>query len=166
MNITDIDDKIIKRARQNYLYEEYIKANHTLKQHLHDSKLILDNLKKSLTETIDQDKKVMMEKTLTKISEAVDRLRKAVLDDNKQEIENAHMVYLFLALQIFLSKFFIYVVLKLIFQLFLQESKDPLSNWLDIKYGNDITDNSIFTTLPRNWEAEYHKDMDSLNVLI
>lgn len=105
MNITDIDDKIIKRARQNYLYEEYIKANHTLKQHLHDSKLILDNLKKSLTETIDQDKKVMMEKTLTKISEAVDRLRKAVLDDNKQEIENAHMVYLFLALQIFLSKF-------------------------------------------------------------
>jgi cysteinyl-tRNA synthetase len=27
MNITDIDDKIIKRARQNHLYEQYLHEN-------------------------------------------------------------------------------------------------------------------------------------------
>ena len=30
MNITDVDDKIIYRSRQNFLLEEYITKNHTL----------------------------------------------------------------------------------------------------------------------------------------
>lgn len=32
MNITDIDDKIIKRARQNHLYDNYVDQNHPLEQ--------------------------------------------------------------------------------------------------------------------------------------
>merc|ERR1719464_1109901 len=36
MNITDIDDKIIKRARQNHLYEEYLAKKHGLEQVLDD----------------------------------------------------------------------------------------------------------------------------------
>ena len=32
MNITDIDDKIIKRARQNHLYKEYLEKNHPLEK--------------------------------------------------------------------------------------------------------------------------------------
>lgn len=38
MNITDIDDKIIKRARQNYLYEKYVAENRPLNEVLSDAK--------------------------------------------------------------------------------------------------------------------------------
>lgn len=38
LNITDIDDKIIKRARQNHLFEKYIGENHGLEKLLDDAK--------------------------------------------------------------------------------------------------------------------------------
>lgn len=38
MNITDIDDKIIKRARQNYLFEKYVAEKRSLEQVLKDAK--------------------------------------------------------------------------------------------------------------------------------
>lgn len=49
---------------------------------------------------------------------------------------------------------------------FITASKDPLSDWLDQKLGHTITDNAIFNSLPRYWEEEFHKDMDTLNVCI
>lgn len=42
--------------------------------------------------------------------------------------------------------------------------RDPLSDWLDSTHGSSITDNSIFATLPKHWESEFHKDMSDLNV--
>ena len=47
---------------------------------------------------------------------------------------------------------------------FLLQSKDALSDWLDRQQGADVTENSIFETLPRFWEDQFHKDMASLNV--
>lgn len=44
------------------------------------------------------------------------------------------------------------------------DAKDPISDWLDSKYGSTVTDNAIFASLPRRWEQEFHNDMDSLNV--
>lgn len=46
----------------------------------------------------------------------------------------------------------------------LKSAKDPLSVWLDTKLGSTVSDNAIFTTLPRHWENEFHKDMKALNV--
>lgn len=46
----------------------------------------------------------------------------------------------------------------------LKSAKDPLSEWLDTKLGSTVSDNAIFTTLPRHWENEFHKDMKALNV--
>lgn len=40
MNITDIDDKIIKRARQNYLFERYVNEQHSLEKILDDAKQV------------------------------------------------------------------------------------------------------------------------------
>lgn len=48
----------------------------------------------------------------------------------------------------------------------LKSAKSPISDWLDSKYGATVTDNSIFTELPRYWENEFHKDMKALNVSI
>lgn len=47
---------------------------------------------------------------------------------------------------------------------FLQQSKDALSDWLDKKLGSTVSENSIFESLPRFWENEFHKDMNALNV--
>lgn len=61
MNITDVDDKIIKRARQSYLYEKYVNSSVTLEQLLEDQKFVLDAFNETLRATTDPDKKVMME---------------------------------------------------------------------------------------------------------
>lgn len=47
---------------------------------------------------------------------------------------------------------------------FIRQSRDPLSDWLDSQYGSTVTDNAIFSALPKRWENEFHKDMDALNV--
>lgn len=62
MNITDVDDKIIKRARQSYLYEKYVSdSSITLEQLLEDQKHVLDAFNENLRATTDPDKRTMME---------------------------------------------------------------------------------------------------------
>ena len=46
----------------------------------------------------------------------------------------------------------------------LELASEPLSAWLDGRYGSEVRDHSIFQALTRHWEEEYHKDMHSLNV--
>lgn len=76
MNITDIDDKIIKRARQLYLFEEYVKSvsdKNTVKK---DIILVLDDLNQNV-EQMDPDKKLMTFKAiekLTSVSKLIDSL--------------------------------------------------------------------------------------------
>lgn len=48
----------------------------------------------------------------------------------------------------------------------IEVSRDSVSDWLDQQKGHTVTDNSIFANLPRHWEAEYHRDMDALNVSV
>lgn len=43
MNITDIDDKIITRARQNYLFEQYILKKNSLPKVICDAKEVSIN---------------------------------------------------------------------------------------------------------------------------
>jgi len=48
----------------------------------------------------------------------------------------------------------------------IRSAADVLTDWLDKRLGATVTENSIFFTLPRYWEEEYHKDMAALNVSI
>lgn len=64
MNITDIDDKIIKRARQNYLYEQYVAAAKRLEQILDDHKHVLNQLNDVIQKNTDPDKKVLLDRSL------------------------------------------------------------------------------------------------------
>ncbi|XP_020294610.1 cysteine--tRNA ligase, cytoplasmic [Pseudomyrmex gracilis] len=140
MNITDIDDKIIKRARQNYLYEQYVKENHNLNSILDDVKEVMFTLENTVKTATDPDKKCMLEKMLCKITKAIETLEKAVVKkDEKIVLESQEAL--------------------------LKEAKDPLSDWLDKIKGSTITEHSIFTKLSQHWESEFHKDMDALNVL-
>lgn len=57
-------------------------------------------------------------------------------------------------------------ILFLFLQVLLEEAKDLLSDWLDSMHGSEVSDNSIFSKLPKFWEAEFHKDMEALNVSV
>ncbi|XP_062563405.1 cysteine--tRNA ligase, cytoplasmic [Armigeres subalbatus] len=140
MNITDIDDKIIKRARQNFLYERYVERTTSLETLLEDNKEVMEAFQGNLVKTTDPDKKAMMERMLEKLTVAVDNLTIAVKSGEKDKVTDAQ-------------------------RQFLEDSKDPLSDLLDKKEGASVSENSIFETLPRFWEDEFHKDMDALNVL-
>jgi len=125
MNITDIDDKIIKRARQNYLYEEYKSKVEDLETVLRDCNSALLHYEKVILKTVEPEKRAMQEKQVGRL--------KAALGGDKE-----HLV---------------------------TEAKDILSDWLDSEKGATVTDNSIFSELPRYWEEKFHEDMEALNVL-
>ncbi len=46
----------------------------------------------------------------------------------------------------------------------LSASRDLISDWLDRSKGAAVTNNEIFSDLPRYWEQKFHEDMDALNV--
>ncbi|XP_053684550.1 cysteine--tRNA ligase, cytoplasmic [Sabethes cyaneus] len=140
MNITDVDDKIIKRARQNYLYDRYVAKTTSLEELLNDNQEVMEAFCVKLGTTSDPDKKAMMERMLEKVTAAVGNLTIAVKGGEAEQIKEAQ-------------------------QQFLEETRDPLSDLLDKKEGASVNENSIFETLPRYWEDEFHKDMNALNVL-
>ncbi|XP_063710173.1 cysteine--tRNA ligase, cytoplasmic [Culicoides brevitarsis] len=140
MNITDIDDKIIKRARQNYLYENYLKKELPIETLIEDQQKAMSQFNENLQKTTDPDKKVMLTKTLDKVQVAVDALTAAVKSGDDTKIKEAAKI-------------------------FLLEAKDPISDYLDKQFGATVTDNAIFETLPRYWEDQFHRDMTALNVL-
>jgi len=140
MNITDIDDKIIKRARQNYLYENYVKGDPSLETVLEDCNIAMQYFGDKVKETTDPDKKIMQERMFEKLKLAVANVEAAVAGGDSSKIAEEKTALL-------------------------KEAKDVMSDWLDKKLGSQVTDNSIFADLPRYWEEEFHKDMDSLNVL-
>lgn len=86
MNITDIDDKIIKRARQNYLYEKYVKENNSLDIILDDVKEVMLIFENTVKTTTDPDKKCMLEKILLKMTVAIENLERAIIAKNEKEI--------------------------------------------------------------------------------
>ncbi|XP_041367075.1 cysteine--tRNA ligase, cytoplasmic-like [Gigantopelta aegis] len=141
MNITDIDDKIIVRARQNYLLDKYTGESRPLKTVLADIKEAMKPFTEKLEKETDPDKKVMMEKIKAKVTETLKDIEKvmsgASSEDELQKLRDN----------------------------LLTNARDILSSWLDKLHGSEITDNSIFSDLPTFWEEEFHKDMESLNVL-
>ncbi|CAH1114227.1 unnamed protein product [Psylliodes chrysocephalus] len=140
MNITDIDDKIIKRARQNYLFDKYASENLSLETVISDAKQVLDNVSTKVKNTTDPDKKQMLENTLSRLITSVEQLELAVKSGDSLKLNDSK-------------------------KQFIQDCKDPLSDWLDQRLGSTVTDNAIFTSLPRYWEDAFYNDMDALNVL-
>ncbi|CAB1338905.1 unnamed protein product [Coregonus sp. 'balchen'] len=141
MNITDIDDKIIRRARQNYLLEQYREKKPAVAQILQDVLSARGPFQAKLAETTDPDKKQMLERLDSAVSAALGPLQGAV-ESKAGEADIQRLA-----------------------QVLLEEAKDLLSDWLDAQFGSQVTENSIFSLLPKFWEGEYHKDMDALNVL-
>ena len=125
------------RARQNHLYEEYLSKNHPLEQVLDDSNKVLEHFAKVVAETENVDKRAMQEKLFKTMKESIANVSEA-FKQNKG-LEEAH-------------------------KQLLVDAKDLMSDWLDKQFGSSVTENEIFSKLPRYYEEKYHEDMDSLNV--
>lgn len=142
MNTTDIDDKIIFRARRNFLMKKYKDEDHSLDKVLSD---VDDSLKKFTTKletTTDPDKRNMMEKIIEDVDQAKQSLTKlrTPKNDNSEAINAGK-------------------------QVLLEKAFDPLSAWLDSQFGSGINEHKIFAELSKHWEEEFHKDMKALNIL-
>uniref|UniRef100_A0A673TX55 Cysteine--tRNA ligase, cytoplasmic n=1 Tax=Suricata suricatta TaxID=37032 RepID=A0A673TX55_SURSU len=141
MNITDVDDKIIRRARQNHLFERYRAERRRAAQLLDDVHAALQPFSVKLSETTDPDRKQMLESIRRAVELAAGPLERAVRDGLPAEEADRCA------------------------EVLMEEAKDVLSEWLDSTLGSEVTDNSIFSQLPKFWEEEFHRDMETLNVL-
>lgn len=140
MNITDIDDKIIRRARQNFLFDEYVKKNLPLEQFVDDVTVSMNSFRAKAAKNKDPDKQVMMDKIIASVQQGVEELTKAIESTDQEKITAARTN--------------------------LQDvSKSPVCDWLDSQFGATVTDKKIFENLTRFWENEYNSDMAALNVL-
>jgi len=144
MNVTDIDDKIIRRARQEHLLSEYMKNSPDLRHIISDTTEAIDSYVHETLKTTDPDKQKMREKILSGV--------KAFISEFEIEIQNnvtdaeAHRKSL------------------------CEQAKDILYEWLDKKYVEDEgrvqLGNEIFANFARKWEDDYFQDMGALNIQV
>ncbi|KAL3080010.1 hypothetical protein niasHT_034568 [Heterodera trifolii] len=146
MNVTDIDDKIIKRARQNFLFEQYLNGIDSigfeeLEQHLQAA--LQHYLKKASIEP-DTDKRKLFVDTIAKFETDLVQFKTRISQpDNGQSADVCSVL-----------------VHKLV-----ESAKEVLSDWLDVTRGNTVTKHDIFAKLARKYENEFLCDMNALNVL-
>eukprot|EP00095_Tigriopus_kingsejongensis_P008856 snap_masked-scaffold15_size728074-processed-gene-4.6 protein:Tk08856 transcript:snap_masked-scaffold15_size728074-processed-gene-4.6-mRNA-1 annotation:"hypothetical protein L798_02588" len=140
MNITDIDDKIIRRARQAHLYERYVAQSHPLDRVLADCQAVQQALVAVVQAATDPDQKTMREGQQKRLASAL-----AAMSGAQSAGDPAPL----LAAQAHL----------------LAAARDLLGDWLDQQHGAEITDKAIFAQLPKYWEEKFHQDMDALNIL-
>ncbi|XP_063878581.1 LOW QUALITY PROTEIN: cysteine--tRNA ligase, cytoplasmic-like [Scylla paramamosain] len=136
MNITDIDDKIIKRARTRYLIQQYRKSQMQWDQVYEDLTRALEHHTQAIAATTDPDKRKMMLAEVEKVKNAADALKAATEGEAVEKQEEL-----------------------------LKCAEGVLGEWLDQQKGKEVTDNSIFSELPRHYEEEFNKDMEALNVM-
>lgn len=151
-NVTDIDDKIILKARQEYLFEQYINE--------------LDG--KITPELIEKSKKSLNDYLAKNLPEFTDSIENFESWSSKQDLKTIGLTK---------PKFPMHIkavnsALKVLnspssssFEKFTEEIKDVLVLTLDKELGSTVTDPSVFRKCSSYWERQYDLDMEKLNVL-
>lgn len=142
MNITDVDDKIILRARQRHLLDMYTAgvSDKPLADVAADVERAVARYRAKVEAAREHNaadpKLPMYSKVLQAADEALTLARKSPAEDS---VEPRRAL--------------------------LRAASDPLSEWLDAQHGASVSDPGIFTQLARHWEREFHRDMADLSVL-
>lgn len=135
--LNGINFKIIIRARKRYLYDEYLAKRADLKSLIADVNEAYELTEKKAQEEPDKDKKEMYNKMLIRVRQTIDDHEKKKNGNGNEEPFRSEL---------------------------LASASEIIMTWLDKKHGKSVTDNSIFASLPRHYETEFHKDMTALNV--
>jgi len=130
--------KIIIRARRKHLFDEYAKKERSLEDLKADIREAIKLNEEKMNAEQDKDKKVMYFNMLTKCKQTIEKYSETKTQDSNQDSISNELI---------------------------SNATDILSTWLDKLHSNNVTDNSIFSKLPRFYEGEFHKDMSALNVI-
>ncbi|QLL31271.1 hypothetical protein HG536_0B01330 [Torulaspora globosa] len=145
-NVTDIDDKIIVRARQNYLFDKFVSRSEE-----HNMGDVVD----ALSVYVAKNMNLSGLETIESIRSAIETLN---VDEEKLKNPKFNMHYNA-----------VMRALKALESLekkgFNDDIKDIYVPFLDSKFGSSVTDPEIFRKLPAYWEEQFDNDMRRLNVL-
>ncbi|KAI8055315.1 tRNA synthetases class I (C) catalytic domain-containing protein [Syncephalis plumigaleata] len=144
MNITDIDDKIIIRARQNHLFEQLKSKTTAITSDLLEQIENAFNLANESTVWAAWPAFVEKAANVASIPGAADDLKFPM------HLSAAKSAYTAIAT----TKATV----------LLDGARDVITPWLDAKDGHSVTRPEIFRELAAYWEGEYMKDMAALNV--
>ncbi|CAE7195594.1 CysRS [Symbiodinium natans] len=150
INITDIDDKIILRARQNKLFDDFSKEA---------AKMKLDELKQVVNTAVDLKGKKLEKKAPEK--PAADAPAKDQQEYTTSLSEHELKLGQHKELQSKIQAAFESGKSSLI----LATARDVLMEKLDKERGHTVSDHSIFDAHGRHFEKEYFEDMDALGIL-
>ncbi|CAE7291940.1 CysRS, partial [Symbiodinium pilosum] len=150
INITDIDDKIILRARQNKLFDDFSKEA---------SKMGLEELKKVVTTAVELKGKKLAAKEPQK--PAADASAKDQQEYTTSLEEHQLKLRQHSELEAKIKAAFDSKKSESI----LAAAREVLMEKLDKERGHTVTDHSIFDAHGRRFEEEYFEDMDALGVL-
>jgi cysteinyl-tRNA synthetase len=137
MNITDIDDKIIKRARHTHLLDNYTKNFPSLCNLVHDITAAMQLFTEKVRSETDPVKCGTLQGVMERVTLELQRTR-----EDSDGSSNSDQVASLISV-----------------------AAEPLSDWLDARLGSEVRDKSIFASLSRQFEEEFHSDMEALNVL-
>lgn len=172
MNITDVDDKIILRARQNHLVDKFRADNTTLTFDLlntvHEAWVgyIKIYVHKSLSDgqNLDEEKEELSWPKLSELIGNSEWKRECLKRDEKFEMYFTVANRAIQAIQRAREQLQSGDVSPQAAQSLVNESKDVLAPMLDAKYKSSVTDPAISRSLAAYWEARFFEDMARLKV--
>jgi cysteinyl-tRNA synthetase len=149
MNITDIDDKIIINARQQYLFKEF------QKEHTSISPLLIQESQKAWNFYVEKRFKDFGLESAQQWSLFKDKPKPDPLEHPKFNLYFTAATKASEALQNASSSSI---------ESFFAALQDPLSLYLDNIKGTSVTDPKIYRDFAAFWENDFFKDMDKINV--
>lgn len=154
-NVTDIDDKIIVAARQQYLFEERL-----AKQYSAIDVALVEECKSYLCEYVADNLPDFTGDVATNLPAYMELLDVTALAVAKPKLP-MHVTALKRAHAAIHSEAFG----RLSLAEFLAAVEDVVVPSLDKMYGHTVTDPEVFRKLPAYWENRFNQDMERLNVL-
>jgi cysteinyl-tRNA synthetase len=145
MNITDIDDKIITRARHVHLFQQYSITHKII------SNQLLDDCNNALKLFLKVNFNINNVTDIPPKPENGDSTEMAKYDMKMEIIKKTNSISS--------------AELNTSSKDLLSDFQHVLSPWLDAQLGNKVTDPKVFRELSAHWENEFLKDMTALNVL-
>ncbi|KAI7894869.1 cysteinyl-tRNA synthetase [Mucor mucedo] len=166
-NVTDIDDKIILRARQEYLFKVMKGETTELSQKLiEQTEEAWLEYAESKLKKLDPSLFALAKANWTDFAAKMtpEEVAKAIILDPKYKMNFTALDTSYTAIQNAKSQLEKGIKTKEAAQQLLDASQDTLSAWLDARKGSEVNDPKVFRDLPAFWEAKYFEDMEALNV--
>ena len=159
MNITDIDDKIIKRARVNALLESYKAKSASI-----DSKVFEEDIQSAVQ--AHKDRLASKESNLKEqLAGHNTRKEKDELDEKMKELSLQTDMFASAAVAISAVKPENFATSKDHRDALFIAARDYLGEWLDEREGSQEFSTEIFENHARKYETEFMEDLAALNVL-